>query len=144
MPAILLQTHNILRWAILILGVIALVKAAQGLSGDRPYAPTRRIGLFFTSALHLQLLLGLGLFGVSPFMKAAMADMQATMADSSVRFFIAEHPTLMIVGTILMTIGGIVAKNAATDAARHKKLLIFVGITLALILAGIPWQRPLI
>ena len=72
MPAILLQTHNILRWAILILGVIALVKAAQGLSGDRPYAPTRRIGLFFTSALHLQLLLGLGLFGVSPFMKAAM------------------------------------------------------------------------
>jgi len=144
MHLFILQTHSVLRWAILILGVIAVVKAAQGLSGDRPYAAARRVGLFFTGALHLQLLLGLALFGVSPFIKAAMANMQATMADSSVRFFFAEHPTLMIVATILMTIGGIVAKNAATDAARHKKLLVFAGITLVLILAGIPWQRPLI
>ncbi|MEX2181791.1 MAG: hypothetical protein WD771_07090 [Gemmatimonadaceae bacterium] len=137
----ILQTHNVLRWAILILGVVALVKAAQGLGGDRPYAAARRVGLYFTGALHLQLLLGLSLFFVSPFVRAAMGNMQATMADSAVRFFIAEHPTLMVVATLLMTIGGIVAKNAATDAARHRKALIFVAITLALILAGIPWQR---
>jgi hypothetical protein len=38
----------------------------------------------------------------------------------------------------------VVAKNAADDAARHRKALLFVLLTLGLILAGIPWQRPLL
>ncbi len=137
----ILQTHNILRWAILILGVLALVKAAQGLNGARPYAAARRVGVFFVGALHVQLLLGLTLFAISPFIKGAMSDMRATMADAATRFFVAEHPTLMVLATILMTVGGIVAKNASTDAARHRKAVVFIGITLAMILAGIPWQR---
>jgi len=139
----LLHTHNLLRWVVLILGVLALVKAYQGISGDRPYAAARRVGVFFTAALHLQLLLGLALFMVSPFIKLAMSDMRATMTDPATRFFVAEHPTLMVIAVVLMTIGGIVAKNAANDAARHRKALVFIGITMALILWGIPWQRAL-
>jgi hypothetical protein len=73
-----------------------------------------------------------------------MSDMRATMADPGIRFFVAEHPMMMVAATVLMTIGGIVAKNAANDAARHRKALIFVGLTLGLILLGIPWQRALI
>jgi hypothetical protein len=138
-----LHTHNVLRWFVLVLGVLAVVKAAQGISGDRDYAPARRAGVLFTGLLHLQLLLGLALFLLSPFIASALADMKATMADAAVRFFVAEHPTVMVVAAILMTIGGIVAKNAATDAARHRKLLVFAGITMALVLWGIPWQRPM-
>jgi len=41
------------------------------------------------------------------------------------------------------TIGSIVSKNAADDAARHRKLLVFTVFTVLLLLAGIPWQRPL-
>lgn len=139
----LLHTHNLLRWVVLIAGLITLVQAFRGLDGSRPYAGTRKVGLIFTSGLHLQLLLGLGLFVVSPFIQAAMADMKATMADRAVRFFVAEHPTLMVVAVVVATIGSIVAKNAANDAARHRKALVFTAVTLLLILAGIPWQRPM-
>lgn len=144
MHTALLLTHNSLRWLILLLAVMTLVQSVKGRDGTIAYAKARRLGVFFTMALHLQLLLGLALFAVSPFIRAAMADMQGTMADSARRFFIAEHPTFMVIATILMTVGGIVAKNAADDAARHRKLAIFVAVTLLLILAGIPWQRALI
>jgi hypothetical protein len=140
----LLHLHNLLRAVILVLAVLTLVKAAQGLRGTRPYAPTRRIGVMFMAALHVQLVLGLGLFLLSPLVEAAMADMQATMADRGIRFFIAEHPTLMVAAVIVQTIGTIVAKNAADDRARHRKLLVFSAITVVLLLAGIPWQRPLL
>ena len=138
-----LHTHNVLRWFVLVLGVLAIVKAAQGMSGDRGYAPARRAGVLFMGSLHLQLLLGLALFLLSPFIEGAMYDMKATMAEAAVRFFVVEHPSVMIAAAILMTIGGIVAKNAANDAAKHRKLLIFAGITMAMVLWGIPWQRPM-
>lgn len=140
----LLHTHNLLRWVVLLLGVLAFVKAYQGISGDRPYAAARRVGVFFTAALHLQLLLGLGLFLVSPFIRTAMSDMQTTMRDAATRFFVAEHPTVMVAAVVLMTIGGLVAKNAASDAARHRKAMVFIGITMLLLLWGIPWQRALL
>ena len=138
-----LHTHNVLRWVVLVAGVIAIVRAAQGLSGDRPYAGARRAGLVFLGSLHLQLLIGLVLFVVSPLVQQAMQNMQATMADAPTRFFIAEHPTLMVIAVVLATIGSIVAKNAADDAARHRKALVFSVVTMLLLLAGIPWQRAL-
>lgn len=143
MHSALLHSHNLLRWVVLLLGILALVKAAQGLGGDRPYPAARRAGVLFTASLHLQLVLGLLLFLVSPFIETAMADMKATMADRALRFFIAEHPVIMVAAAVLMTIGGIVAKNAASDASRHRKLLVFAGLTMALVLWGIPWQRAL-
>jgi len=144
MSPFLLFAHNTLRWAILLAGLLTLVKAAQGLKGDRPYAPTRRIGVIFMASLHLQLLVGLALFATSPFIADAMATMAATMQDAPTRFFIAEHPTLMVIAVVVATIGSIVAKSAKDDAARHRKLLVFTALTLLFLLAGIPWQRPLV
>lgn len=143
MYSALLHTHNLLRWVVLILGVLTIVKAAQGLSGARAYATTRRFTAMFMGSLHLQLLLGLLLYMNSPAVKAAMRDMQATMADSALRFIVAEHPVLMVVAAIVMTVGAIISKNAANDAAKHRKALIFAGITMAIVLYGIPWSRAL-
>lgn len=144
MYSALLLSHNALRWLIVAAGVLTIIRAVQGLKGDRPYAPTRRIGVLFMVSLHLQLLTGLLLFVVSPFIGAAMADLKAAMADSATRFFVAEHPTLMVIAVVVMTVGSIVAKNAAADAARHRKLLVFAVVTMLLLLAGIPWQRALV
>jgi hypothetical protein len=142
--AIVLHAHNGLRWVILAAGLAALAAAARGLGGDRPYAQARRVGVAFMAALHLQLLLGLSLFFTSPFVGQALRDMKATMADAPTRFFIAEHPTVMVAAVVLATVGGIVAKNAKDDASRHRKALVFIAITLAMILWGIPWHRPMV
>ncbi|MEY4007648.1 MAG: hypothetical protein RLZZ467_680, partial [Gemmatimonadota bacterium] len=73
-----------------------------------------------------------------------LADMAGTMRDGSRRFFIAEHPTLMVAAVLLATIGGVIAKNAPDDAARHRRALGVTVVTLLLLLAGIPWSRPLL
>lgn len=140
----LLHTHNLVRWVILLLGVLALVRAFKGIDGKTPYALARRTGVLFLGALHLQVLLGLALFLTSPFISAALTDMKASMADRAVRFFVAEHPMIMVAAAVLMTIGSIVAKNADNDAGRHRKLLVFLLVTLGLIGYGIPWGRPLL
>ena len=142
--AIVLHAHNGLRWVILAAGLAALVAAVRGLGGGRSYAQARRFGVAFMAALHLQLLLGLSLFFTSPFVGQALRDMRTTMADAPTRFFIAEHPTVMVAAVVLATIGGIVAKNAKDDASRHRKATVFLAITLAMILWGIPWGRPMI
>jgi uncharacterized membrane protein len=143
MHAALLHTHNLLRWVVLVAGAYAIVKAFSGLSGDKPYAVTRRATAMFMGSVHLNLLLGLLLFLFSPTVKASMRDMAATMANKDLRFIIAEHPTLMVLAAILVTFGSIFSKGRATDAARHKSAAIFMTITLVVILAGIPWQRAL-
>jgi uncharacterized membrane protein len=144
MHSALLHTHNLLRWVILLAGLYAIVKSMQGLKGDRPYASARRVGVVFMASLHLQLITGLLLFVVSPLVHVAMSDMKSTMADAATRFYIAEHPTLMVIAVVVATIGSIVAKNAPDDAARHRKLLVFTVVTMLLLLGGIPWQRPLL
>ena len=140
----ILAIHNLLRWAVLLTGLLAIVQTVRGLNGRTPFAKTRPLLLAFTANLHLQLLIGLSLFVVSPTVKASLADMAGTMRDGSRRFFIAEHPTLMVAAVLLATIGGVIAKNAPDDAARHRRALGVTVVTLLLLLAGIPWSRPLL
>jgi uncharacterized membrane protein len=144
MHAALLHTHNILRWVVLALGLLAIARAFAGLSGGVPYDRARRASAMFMGSVHLQLLLGLLLLMNSPIVKAAMRDMEATMQDASLRQVVVEHPTLMVLAAILVTIGAIVSKNQKTDAAKHKFGAVFMTLTMVVILAGIPWQRALL
>lgn len=143
MHSALLHTHNALRWIVLVLGVLAIVRALSGVSGSQSYDRARRATAMFMGSVHLQLLLGLLLLMNSPIVKAAMRDMEATMKDAALRKVVVEHPALMVVAAIVVTIGAIVAKNQKTDAARHKFGAVFMSLALVIILAGIPWQRAL-
>jgi hypothetical protein len=143
MHAALLHTHNLLRWVVLGLGFLAILRTARGLGGSTPFASARKSLAMFMAFVHVQLLLGLLLLMNSPIVQAAMRDMETAMADRALRQVVVEHPTLMVLAAILITIGSIIAKNRATDAARHKVGLTFALITMVVILAGIPWQRAL-
>jgi len=61
------------------------------------------------------------------------------MKNNYDRFFVVEHAFMMIIAWILVHIGRSAVKKAATDRAKHKKMLIFYGIALLLILISIPW-----
>jgi len=65
--------------------------------------------------------------------------MGPVMKDSFQRFFTIEHSLMMLLAWILVHVGRTSAKRAATDAAKHKKMLLFFGLALLLILAAIPW-----
>jgi uncharacterized membrane-anchored protein len=131
--------HNITRWAVLLFGVWALLNALTGVMGKRAFnANDKRSGLFFMTFCDIQLVLGLVLyFKFSWFDK--LKDMGNTMKNSFDRFFAVEHMSMMLIAWLLVHIGYSAVKRADTDAKKHKKMLIFFGLALLLILASIPW-----
>jgi hypothetical protein len=50
-----------------------------------------------------------------------------------------EHLTMMLLAWVLVHIGRASVKRATADAIKHKRMLIFFGIAIILILASIPW-----
>lgn len=138
-PGVLL-VHSWLRWAVVITGVLALLRAVVGASGRRPWTPTDdRAGLWFTIALDVQILIGLWLYFVlSPFTTEAFRDFGAAMRTPVLRFWAVEHAFGMIVGVALAHVGRIRIRKAH-PSRRHTIAAIFFGIALVAILASIPW-----
>ena len=135
--------HNLVRWAVLILGVIAAVRALAGWFGRRGWLPVDdRLGLFFTMSLDIQVLLGLLLYFVlSPITTEDLSRLGDAMGNPSVRFFLVEHALLMLVAVVLAHIGRSRAKKAPNPIARHRAAAIFYTLAIILVIAGIPLDR---
>jgi hypothetical protein len=67
--------------------------------------------------------------------------MATAMRTSDVRFFVAEHPAMMLVALALAHVGSIAARRAATDGAKFRRGALFFGLSMALMLWAIPWFR---
>jgi hypothetical protein len=151
MYSALLGLHSWLRWAVIILGVLAVVRALGG-RGGRPWSSTDdSIGRWFVVVLDVQFVIGLLLYAfVSPLTtQIVFADFGAAMGNSMLRFWAVEHLFGMIVALALAHVGRVKVRNAATDARRHTLAATFFGIALIILLASIPWPgmpagRPLI
>jgi membrane protein insertase Oxa1/YidC/SpoIIIJ len=137
----MIHLHSILRWAIVLAGLWAVIRALKGVSGKTSFTATdNKAGLFFMITCDIQLLVGLVVyFFFSPKAQAGLANMGAAMKDSTLRFFAVEHAFMAIIAIALVHIGKSKVKKAATDAQKHKLALIFYGIALVLIFVLIPW-----
>lgn len=137
----LLLIHSLLRWAILLAGIWAVLRAFMGVSGKTPFTGTdKKAGLFYMIFFDLQLLVGLIMYFVtSDRVQMAMQNMGAAMKNSVLRFYAVEHITMALIAFILVHVGYAKVKKATTDAQKHKTALIFFGIALILVLALIPW-----
>lgn len=140
MHSTLLIIHSLLRWAILLTGIWAFVRALKGVNGKTAYtAADNKASLFFSISLDIQFLIGILFFFVSPLLKVATSDMGAAMKDSALRFFTVEHTTMAVIALALVHIGRSKVKKSPTDALKHKRALIFYGLALLVILMMIPW-----
>jgi hypothetical protein len=142
---LVLTLHSLVRWAIVILGVVAVVRAFLGWRGNKPWAQLDdRLGLGFTSAMDLNLLLGLLLYFVlSPITTGAFQDFGAAMGNSDVRFYAVEHILVMIIAVVVAHIGRARSKKAASDQGKFKQAAIFFTVAMLLVLLAIPWDRGL-
>jgi hypothetical protein len=135
---VVLVLHSILRWAVLLFGLWTLFTAMSGIINKRNYtAADSRSNLFFMISCDIQLLLGLVLYYSNSWFERLKEP--GTMKDAYNRFFSLEHGLLMIIALILVHVGRVSVKKAATPAAKHKRTLLFFGIAIVLILAAIPW-----
>ena len=138
--SVLLFLHSWSRWLVVIFGLIALYRAYTGWQGRRAFAGADNgMGASFVGAIHLQVLLGLGLyFGLSPWgLKALQAG--GAMADPQKRFFGVEHITVMLLAAVLAQVGRSLSKKRRDDLARHRTAFIYFGLALLLVLLMIPW-----
>lgn len=143
--SIFLILHNLLRWIVLIIVVVAVGKALMGWFGKGNWAKLDdRLGIIVTTSMDAQFLVGLILYVfLSPLTTAAFQNFGAAMQDRVLRFFAVEHISVMVVAVVLAHVGRSLSKKATTDAAKFQRAGIFFALTLLAILAGIPWFRSL-
>lgn len=141
--SIVLDTHSVIRWFVLVLAVIVVVKSMMGMFGKPKYGKVDNIiAASYVGVLDLQLLLGLILYiFLSPFTTAAFQDFGAAMKNPELRFWAVEHITMMLLATVLAHIGRSKSKKKSDYKAKFRIQAIFFTIALILIVIGIPWNR---
>jgi hypothetical protein len=129
--------HSGWAYLALLLLVFAVVNSFIGMSSKKEFTATdRKIALFALIGTHLQLLVGLILYFVSPLGSAVFGQMK----DAALRLTSLEHPLTNIIAIALITIGWTKHKKATTGEAKFKSIAIFFGLGLVLILIRIPWS----
>jgi hypothetical protein len=134
MHSLLLLTHSLFRYFILVFLIVVIVRALNGWLNNKPFSATdNKIGLWLLMITHMQLLLAILLYFVSPLVIFS----GSAMKDPVARYWLVEHITLMLVAIALITLGRILPKKQALDIAKHKRIFIFNFIALLLIVAAI-------
>jgi NADH:ubiquinone oxidoreductase subunit 2 (subunit N) len=129
--------HSGWAYLALLLLVFAVFNSFFGMSSKREFtAKDRKIALIGLIATHIQLLVGLILYFVSPLGSSVFGQMK----DAALRLTSLEHPLTNIIAIVLITIGWSKHKKAETNTAKFKSIAVFYGIGLVLILSRIPWS----
>lgn len=140
MYAGLLHAHSSLRYIILIVLIVAVVNAIMKWQSNKPFtAFDNKLSLYALIFSHIQLVIGLVLYFISPIVEGALSQMPEAMGETALRYWAVEHITAMIIGIALVTVGRVRSKKQATDLAKHKQIAIWMGLGLLVILASIPW-----
>lgn len=130
---ILLHAHSGLRWFALIILIYAIVNAFR--KKNKEYQDSdKTISVLALSMVHLQVVIGLVLYFVE-----SRQNGLSEMGESTPRLYSLEHPLMMLVAAVLITIGHSKAKKATESEKKFKLTYIFFGIGLLLILSRIPW-----
>lgn len=138
----ILHLHNFMRWVILILLIVALIRHFSGFTNKKAFtAGDRKIDLFLMISAHITLLIGLYQWIAGPWgLKNITANgMGQVMKEPVQRFFAVEHLVGMLIAIILITIGRGVVKKSISDTAKHKKAFWMFFFALIIILISIPW-----
>jgi len=138
----MVHAHNLLRWVVLILALLTIIKSLSGMSGKRPFTPgDRKVTLFFMIFMDIQLLIGLilyftGTWGIKNIQNQGMGNV---MKDSVSRFFAIEHLTGMLIAIIFAHVAYAFAKKNMDDKAKFKKIFLFSLLSFIVMMATIPW-----
>lgn len=139
MYEIIKNTHSYLATILLLVLIIASVYALIGwFRGSSFSNNSKRILLAGLIASHLQLVIGFVIYFISPL---GVSNFSGEIMKNSIgRLYVLEHPLMMLIGIVLITIGYSKSKRATSDKSKFKFAGIFYTIGLILILSRIPWH----
>ena len=124
------HAHSGFRWIILVLLIATVVRALLNRKNS-DFGVQAKLGLFTMIAMHIQLLVGFGLY--------MSGQWKANAVESISNFINREHLPMMVIAIILGTLGHSLSKRSEDVSVKYKKQLTFFGISLLIILLMIPW-----
>jgi hypothetical protein len=124
----LVSVHSLLRWLVLVAGVAALLVGITSWAGLRIEAKqARQSMLIYAVALDIQVLLGIVIW---------VGEQRWAGGGRQFQF---EHPLIMLLALVIAHVAASRARRSA-DPMKAARLRTFgSGLSLLLILAGIPW-----
>ena len=131
--SILLESHSGVRWLVILVALIVLVKFILGWLGKKPYASIdRTLAKVFAGVVDLQVLLGLIYLLWSGFAGAGFP-----------RYRLEHGITMILVAVAAHFVG---RGKGASDSARFRNSTIAILVTLLLVYAGVAvlpggWSR---
>lgn len=130
--------HSFVAYITLLMILLSIIYVIWGWLGNKPFnKKSKLISMFGLAALHFQVLFGVILYFISPMGFSNFS--KESMSNSIMRLFILEHPLIMIVAAILVTIGYSKAKRKDNSTQKYKLLSLFYLLGFILILSRIPW-----
>lgn len=132
--------HSYWAYIVLLVLLIAVINAIyKSVTGKEYQAKDFRISLFTLIVSHIQLLIGLVLYFVSPRFQLWSELGGKVMSNSLARLYLVEHPLINIIAVALITIGYSKHKKKLTSQSKLKIIAVFYTIALVLFLSRIPW-----
>lgn len=132
------QLHSFFAYLVLALLFFAIVINAYAWLRKTPFTKTNKtVALLGLISTHTQLLVAIVLYFLSPLGLSNFSG--AAMKDSISRLYVLEHPLMMIIAIVLITIGYMKGTRAEEDNSKHKKIVVFYSLGLLVILSRIPW-----
>ena len=135
--------HSGWAYITLIILIFAVVNAAIGLSSKKEFKEKDlRISLFTLIVSHIQLIIGFLAFFVSAQFACVLENgMGAARKEPTIRLFVIEHPLMMILAVVLITMGFSKHKKQTTDNGKFKTIALYYGLGLLFVLSRIPWSQ---
>jgi len=129
------EAHSGIAYLAIFALVIAIINAVSGIASKKEFAKKdKTISLVAFIISHIQLLVGLILYFVSPLGFAQLGN----MSDGAMRLTSLEHPLVNIIAIVLITVGWSKHKKVAGNE-KFKKIAVFYALGLILILSRIPY-----
>lgn len=137
----ILTLHSYWAFLVIIVLVAAIVNAAiKRVKGADFQHKDFRLALFGLIVTHIQFLIGLVLYFVSPKFQYWSELGGGVMKDSVARLYLVEHPFVNILAVIFITIGYSKHKKLMEASKKFRVLLFFYIIGLTLLLSRIPYD----
>jgi len=143
MYSILQSLHSIFAYIVLFVLLIAVINAFAGWYGKKEFTMHKdlRISLYALILSHLQLLIGLVLYFISPLGLKSLQSTPIGEMSSEVRLLALEHMSINILAIVVITIGWSRHKKLLESRRKFRSIALLYGSGLLLILSRIPWSQ---
>ncbi len=140
MHGVLLFLHSWMRWIVVVVGIIVVVRAWWGWLGKHPWsAADERWVRLFPILVDIQVVLGILLLMTGRVISPLFNQGMKALAESQTRFWVSEHVIPMLGALVLTHVGYVFARRSESEEAKYRWVAVVFGLAMLIVLFSIPW-----